>query len=351
MASVTTAELYALLDHLTVPAIAAQLDDAANPPITWDDWTVSRATGSLNNRIYRATRHIASHASGPAPTGPDSADLAIKLTLRDRFIRAIREYHSLHVLERAGLAVGPRALLLEQDRYPTPIVVLTWVSGEPCQTPPATDADWRALVQLFASIHTVSPERVPADLPSAVLMMRSAEEGLECFREQLGVVPVAEQPPEARALLARLEAHPFPTWNPPPASLCQGDGNFRNLLQRPGGWAAVDWEYSGWGDPVFEFSAIVAHAAYLDVPPERWAWACDLYLSLLPAAQRAASAERLAVYIPLMYGFWVARFARMLYEIPRGGDQRLTPYPDGWLEAVRGRYQRYLQLAHAALAQ
>jgi hypothetical protein len=53
---VTTAELYALLDHLTAPAVAARLDDAVNPPVSWDGWTVSRATGSLNNRIYRATR-------------------------------------------------------------------------------------------------------------------------------------------------------------------------------------------------------------------------------------------------------------------------------------------------------
>lgn len=331
----TTAELRALLDHLAKPAIAAQLDEAANPPVSWDGWTVARATGSLNNRIYRA--------SGPA------ADLAIKLTMRDQYRRAIREYQSLRVLERAGLDVGPRALLLEQERYATPIVVLTWVTGEPCQTPPTTDHDWRSLVELFASIHAVTPARVPADLPSAVLMARSAEEGLACFRTQLDMVPEADQPSEARELLARMEAHPFPTWSPPPVSLRQADGNFRNLLQRPGSWAAVDWEYSGWGDPAFEFAAVVAHAAYLDVAPARWAWARELYLSLTPAAARAAAAERLAAYIPLMYGFWVGRFARMLYEIPRGADQRLTPYPDGWLDAVRGRYQRYLDLAEQSL--
>jgi hypothetical protein len=101
---------------------------------------------------------------------------------------------------------------------------------------------------------------------------------------------------------------------------------------------------------MFEFTGIMAHAAYLDVPPERWVWARDLYLSLTPALQRPHAAERIAVYTRLMYGFWVARFARMIYEIPRGGDQRLTPYPDGWLDTVRGRYQRYVQLAHDALS-
>lgn len=342
MASVTTAELYALLDHLAEPAVAAQLDDSANPPVSWQDWTISRVTGSLNNRIYRATSPV--------------ADLAIKLTIRDQYNRAIREYHSLQVLERAGLAHGPsahgqiargpRALLLEQERYQTPIVVLSWVTGEPLPSPPTADDGWRKLVELYAAIHSVTPAAVRADLAPPVLIMRTANEGLECIRTQLRVIPEAEQPPEARELLARLERHPFPTWSPPPVGLCQADGNFRNLLQRPGGWAAVDWEYSGWGDPAFEFASIIAHAAYLDVPPERWAWARELYLSL---SSDPGAAERVTVYTTLMYGFWVGRFARMLYEIPRGRDQRLTPYPDGWLDGVRSRYARYLQLADDAL--
>jgi len=85
----------------------------------------------------------------------------------------------------------------------------------------------------------------------------------------------------------------------------------------------------------------------LDVPAERWDWVRARYLSLTP---HAGVEERIAVYTPLMYGFWVARFARMLYEVPRGGDRRLTPWPVGWLDAVRGRYQRYLDLADCALS-
>jgi len=46
--------------------------------------------------------------------------------------------------------------------------------------------------------------------------------------------------------------------------------------------------------------------------------------------------------------WWVARLARMLYEAPRGGDQRLVTRPDGWLEDIRQKYGRYLELARAA---
>ncbi|MGE3911623.1 MAG: phosphotransferase family protein [Chloroflexota bacterium] len=335
MTSVPEVELRALLDHLAEPAIAARLDAFDGPPIHWDAWTVSRVSGSLNNRIYRAKR-----ADG-SPT-----DLAIKLTIRDHHNRADREYNALRVLERAGLSVGPRPLLLDQDRYQTPVVVMTWLDGVTCLEAPTTEADWRSIVELFTAIHSVTPERVPADLRPPTLSMRSAAEGLEAIRFQLLAVPPANQPAEALDLLARLEACPFPTWTAPPSSLSQGDANCRNLLKRSGTWAAVDWEYSGWGDPAFAFTTVLAHVAYLDVPPERLAWARDLYLSLTPYP---GVVERLAVYLPLAYGQWVARFARMLYEVPRGADRRLTPYPDGWLDAVRVRYERYLDLAHQSL--
>jgi aminoglycoside phosphotransferase (APT) family kinase protein len=237
-------------------------------------------------------------------------------------------------------------LLLEQERYPTPIVVLSWLDGTPCAQPPADDAEWQQLAELFATIHRVIPAQAPIDLPPPVLIMRSAAEGLECIRTQFRVIPEHDQPADARALLARLERHPFPAWDTPPIGLCQADGNFRNVIQRPGGWGAVDWEYSGWGEPAFEFASIRAHAAYLDVPLERWDWVQEQYLC---RSSDPGAAERIGAYTTLMYGFWVGRFARMLYEIPRGGDQRLTPWPEGWLDATRVKYERYLALADAAL--
>jgi hypothetical protein len=148
--------------------------------------------------------------------------------------------------------------------------------------------------------------------------------------------------------MQRLEVHPFPSWPATPTALRRGDPNVRNIVQRPGSWASVDWEYSGWSDPACEMADLIAHVAYLEVPAERWEWVSDLYASLMPNDPGVAS--RIPVYTALMYGFWAGRLGKMAYQVPRGLDDRLAPWPDGWLDHVQRTYERYLELANRALA-
>ena len=49
------------------------------------------------------------------------------------------------------------------------------------------------------------------------------------------------------------------------------------------------------------------------------------------------------------YGFWAGRMGRMLYQVPRGLDDRPVPWPADWLATVQRNYERYLELAHRAL--
>jgi len=58
---------------------------------------------------------------------------------------------------------------------------------------------------------------------------------------------------------------------------------------------------------------------------------------------------RIRVYAQLMLVWWVARFARLLYEAPRGLDERLVMRPAGWESTARRQCQRYLVRAEAAL--
>jgi hypothetical protein len=82
------------------------------------------------------------------------------------------------------------------------------------------------------------------------------------------------------------------------------------------------------------------------VPHERWEWLIDVY-----CAQRSdpGATVRIRAYYRFMLIWWVARLARTLYEVPRGGDQRLVAWPAGWLEDMRSKYERYLALARAAI--
>jgi len=329
------ADLHDLIAYIVGPLAPP----VGGTPVCWQTWQISPIDGGRNGRVFRAT------CARATLTG-ERADLAVKLTARDRFDRAGREYQALQMIGEAGLTIAPRPLLLDRDGHPTQVVVMTWLDGTVSDDLPASDEEWRLLVEHLVSIHAITPATTGRTMPDAVLTMRNPAEGVARIRHEIDQIPRTDQQPALRRLLDRFEGYAFPTWPDPPVALRRGDPNIRNIVRRPGPWASVDWEYSGWCDPAFEIADLIAHAAYLDVPTERWAWVSRLYTSLV-ADDGAAS--RLAVYVPLMYGFWVGRLGRMLYQIPRGLDERPAPWPPGWLESVEPRYEQYLELANQAL--
>ncbi|MGN6696911.1 MAG: aminoglycoside phosphotransferase family protein, partial [Thermomicrobiales bacterium] len=229
-----------LLDYLAASAPASATD--------WQDWPIAPIGGGANNRLYRASNR--------------QADLAIKFTIRDARDRAGREYQALQALAASGLDIAPRAVLLDRDRYDLPVVVQTWLAGESISSPPATDADWQALLAHFAAAHTLTPACVTCALPAAVLTMESAAAGRQRIAEQGARLPLVAPPAALRDVLGRLERARFPDWPTPPMALTRCDANITNFVRRPGGWASVDWEYSGWGDPALDITDLLTHPAY-----------------------------------------------------------------------------------------
>jgi aminoglycoside phosphotransferase (APT) family kinase protein len=314
-----------LLDHLgrSTAAVDGQ----------WREWRIARVAGAGNNLIFRASS--ATH------------DLAIKFTIRDPRDRAGREYNALLALRQAGLMIAPVPLWLDRDSYAQPVIVQSWLEGTVLRAPPAGDGEWQRLLDHYLSIHTLTPAVCSITLLPAAMNMTSAADGLDRIRQQLAIIPVAEQPPALHELTRYAEAARLPDWPAPPLALCRTDPNTLNFVRRPSAWASVDWENAGWGDPAFEIADLATHPAYADVPPERSEWLIDSYSA---QCGDPYAATRMRVYRTLMLIWWVARLARTLYEVPRGGDQRLIARPDGWLDEMRAKYAGYLALARSALA-
>jgi hypothetical protein len=311
--------LLPLLDHLaTVPHSDAE----------WRQWRIARVAGGANNLLYRAT--------------DGQCDLAVKFTIRDERDRAGREYAALLALQRAGLALAPAPLYLDRDRYSQPVVVQTWLAGAVDRQPPASDREWQDLLRHYTAVHTIAPSTTPIALRPAVVNMRSARDGLGRIYQHLAAIPSAEQPAALRELIRRIERMPLPNWPTPALALCRVDANTLNFVRRPGRWASVDWENSGWGDPVFEIADMISHPAYAEVPAARWDWAIETYCELRDSA---GAAVRIRVYVFLMHVWWAARLARMLYEVPRGRDRRLSERPRNWQADCQAKYERYLDLA------
>jgi hypothetical protein len=47
--------------------------------------------------------------------------------------------------------------------------------------------------------------------------------------------------------------------------------------------------------------------------------------------------------------WWLERFTRYLYEIPRDLDHRLVPWREDWRSDLTAKYERYLQLTELTL--
>jgi hypothetical protein len=313
-------ELTALLAHLDAhPATSAR---------RWQGWRIRPVGGGANNLLYRATGRL--------------GDYAIKFAVRDERDRAGREHAALSAIAQAGADFAPRAVLLAREGYRQPAVIQTWVEGPVAAGPPATGAEWVRLLDLYSDIHRVTPDRVAIDLPAAVLNVASGEAGRQLIFEHLARIPAAERPRSLQPLADWLERWEPPEWDAPPRALCRVDGNWRNFVQRADRWVAVDWENSGWGDPAFEWADLITHPAYAGVPPERWGPPIAAYARRMgdPGAS-----ERVATYSTIMWLWWVVRWARYLYEVPRGLDPRLAARPATWQADATRSYERYLARA------
>jgi len=317
-----------------LPVLEWLANHALSTETTWHDWRVLPVPGGANGLLY--------HLIG------ETGEYAVKFTPRDRRDRAGREYRALRLVERWDNDLAPQAVWLDQDSYPQSVVVQTWVQGETLQQPPGQEQDWRALVACFHAIHQINPYQERAFLNRAVINFHSAAQARGHIHNQIERVPPAHRPEVLQRLVRRLDAERLPVWPRPRLALCRTDANYRNFIRRmpgPAGGirlATVDWENSGWGDPIFELADLRWHPAYAEVPPQHWDWVLACYLDTCPDPWARL---RLAAYLRLLAIWWVARFARYLYELPRGLDPRIAVPPAFALEQMQARLERYGRLA------
>lgn len=314
------------MDIQAIHDVLAQLSDTVlTPPDTIGSWQIMPMTGGTNNVLYRAI-------------GPD-ADIVIKWCIRDERQRAQREHDALAVLHAVQPGCAPIPIMVDMDRYRQPVVVQSYVTGAVYVTPPETDDEWQSLIECLARIHQVQ-YRLDAPIRPGVINAHSVATARQLIQTQLDAIPFGAHPATLRELIRALDATTIPELPPIPLVLCHVDSNHRNFVRTPDGVVAVDWENSGWGDPAFEIAELIAHPAYLTVPDSRWQWVIDAYCRTYDDPQ--AMRQRIETHLRMYRVWWVARFARYLYDVPRGRDQRLVARDSDWLSDMQMKYDRYL---------
>lgn len=264
--------------------------------------------------------------------------------MQDERDRAGREYAALSLLHKLGEQLAPEPVLLEQKRYFRPVVVQTWLTGEALLESPRSVAAWKPLLAYYAALHCVRPTRGEGNVSRALHTATNATEAKALVRQHSSRLPRQAYPPGLYELLGRFERWIGPRWSEPRLSLCRIDPNVTNFVRTANGLRSVDWENSGWGDPAFEIADLLAHPAYGPASTETLAWVSERYAEI---TEDGAVSARIATYFPVVLGYWVVRFARTLYEVPRGLDERLVARPESWRDDVTRKYRTYLELASA----
>ncbi len=294
--------------------ILKHLDE--NPPAekeTWRGANIEKIDGGRNNLIYRVQH--------------EGLDVAVKFTIKDERNRARREYVALSALHSAGIDVTPQALWLDETSYQQPVVIQSWLEGNPLEDIPTDKAVWSQLVEHFVTVHKLKKTPEYDQVPDAVLGFQNGPHGKKLVLDFADMIPEEARPPNVQELL-----NWFISWTPPSfpqahLALCRSDGNWRNFIQQPDQLVSVDWENSGWGDPVFEIADLMTHPAYEGVGQSDWEFVADQYAAL---SNDATAQVRIKTYTIEMLMWWVIRWARYLYEIPLGLDQRLAKRSDDW---------------------
>lgn len=248
-------------------------------------------------------------------------------------------------MQQRGLQLAPAPIWLETDRYPHPVVVQEWITGEVWTAPPQTDAAWERLLQLYAEVHTITLETTNLPIRIGIFAAASLAEAKQLVFEQADLIPKRARSTELGELLESLKSVSASDAKAERV-LCHIDANVSNFIDCSEKLYAVDWEGSGWSDPAFELANLMTHPAFLEVSQSRWEWVLSTYAYL---CQTDAITERVRAYHPYLLIFWVARFVRTLYEVPRGLNQRLVKRPDNWQVDVTRKYQHYLALAQSLL--
>lgn len=301
----------------------------------WRAWTIEPILGGLNNLVY-----YASHPCG---------DFAVKFTRRDERQRASREYHTLLALQQAGLHLAPVPYALTSGRYQNLAVVQSWLAGPVSATPPTAETEWRCLLAHVLAAQSLTPLNTAVPLPPATLGATHPYDFYTGLKQKAATLPPGAHLAPVQALLACLDKRPYPHGPAPRLALLHCDPNLLNFVRRPGGWLAVDWENSGWGDPALEIADLMAHAAFMGVPLATWEWFTNVYAD---HHGDATVVTRIWAYYPLVLTMWVVLFTRGMYDLAYGvPHDRLAPRPSDWAETLPVKYNHYLNLAFSVIEQ
>lgn len=193
----------------------------------------------------------------------------------------------LQALAGSGLPVPSLVALLDTDESTVELLAaLPGTSGITVYSRPTAElrAALAVLASLLAATHSIT------------LALDASERGLAARAVQaLTQLPALPLDDNVRNELAASLQHPI--WQAAPGGLVHGDAGLHNLLWHPPHAVLLDWEWAGWGTPLFDLAWVWWTLRWRKMPPALWAGLLARYRVLRPALPAADNATLRALVL------------------------------------------------------
>ncbi len=204
------------------------------------------------------------------------------------------EARMLALLHNHGLLSPQLLALSESDTWTAAVsAAIAGRSGiHLYQQPELLAAAYHALGELLANVH-----RAPIAPPAPELFLA------ERFRLMQQQLPALGLEPELLDLFATSLAHP--AWRPTSARLVHGDAGLHNVLWDARIIALLDWEWSGWGNPLLDVAWVYWTMRWRAVSPALWDMFFGSYQAAYPGAPPADATSLRALVFGQIAGILV----------------------------------------------
>ncbi|MAT42395.1 MAG: hypothetical protein CL609_08645 [Anaerolineaceae bacterium] len=254
-----------------------------------------------------------------------------KITSSNLSNRLEREFLVLDFLSNRKLNLSPYPVFFKIINNQYAVLIETWIEGEVLTNPPKNQTEWKKILHHYQDIHAIIPTKKTAYLPKADRNTNTRSNCLALIKSQLKNVRLELLPEELKSLLLKMEENLEFSETNQKTSLCRGDGNFTNFIRQGEKLISVDWEYSGWGDPLFDLVSLLAHPSYVDLSLEDIFWAIGYSKPFYPNK----NFDKIIIsYLVTLFLYWAARYINLLQNT---NSQK----PFAWRDRPSLRLQNY----------
>lgn len=261
----------------------------------------------------------------------EEKDYLVKIAPLKNSYRLEQEFLVLDFLNKQKQNFSPKPILFQQIDLQSTVLIESWMPGDVLTAPPRDRTEWENILHHYLDIHAIQPSVQTMYLPKAVKNANTKYDCVALVKKQLNGLENTLLPVELKSVLRTWEEKLDIRRSDQEIRLCRGDGNFTNFILQGQRIVSVDWEYGGWGAPLFDLVSLLAHPSYVALSFSEMLWAIEYYQQF---HQNKNLEKTILSYLLTQSIYWAARYINLLHNT--------DPHkPYAWRDRPSLRLQNY----------